>query len=44
MEQWTGSELKKEFVTAVYCYPAYLNSMQNTSCESPGWMKKAKKK
>ena len=22
-----------------YCYPAYLTSVQNTSCEMPGWMK-----
>ena len=24
MEQWTGSKLKKEYVKAVYCHPAYL--------------------
>ena len=24
MEQWTGSELRKEYVKAVYCHPAYL--------------------
>ena len=24
MEQWTGSELGKEYVKAVYCHPAYL--------------------
>ena len=35
MEQWTGSKLGK----AVYCYPAYLTSMQSTSCEMPGWIK-----
>ena len=23
----------------VYCHPAYLTSMQSTSCEMPGWMK-----
>ena len=23
---------------AVYCHPAYLTSMQSTSCEMPGWM------
>ena len=28
MEQGTGSKLGKEFVKAVYCYPAYLNYMQ----------------
>ena len=39
MEQQTGSKLGKEFVKAVYCHPAYLTSMQSTSCEMPGWMK-----
>ena len=39
MEQWTGSKLGKEYVKAVYCLPAYLISMQSTSCEMPGWMK-----
>ena len=39
MEQWTGSKLGKEYVKAVYCHPAYLTSMQNTSCEMPDWMK-----
>ena len=29
----------KEHVKAVYCHPAYLTSMQSTSCEMPGWMK-----
>ena len=24
MEQWTGSKLGKEYIKAVYCYPAYL--------------------
>ena len=32
-----GSKLGKEYVKAVYCYPAYLNSMQSTSCEMLGW-------
>ena len=27
MEQWTGSQLGKEDVKAVYCHPAYLTSM-----------------
>ena len=31
MEQWAGSKLRKEYVKAVYCHPAYLNSMQSTS-------------
>ena len=39
MEQWTGSSLGKEYVKAVYCYPAYLTYMQGTSCKMPGWMK-----
>ena len=38
MEQWTGSQLGKEYVRPVYCHPAYLTSMQNTSCEMLGWM------
>ena len=39
MEQQTGSKSGKEYVKAVYCHPAYLTSMQSTSCEMPGWMK-----
>ena len=39
MEQQTGSKLGKEYVKAVYCHPAYLTSMQSTSCEILGWMK-----
>ena len=39
MEQWTGSILRKEYVKAVCCHPAYLTYMQSTSCEMPGWMK-----
>ena len=39
MEQWTGSKLGKEYVKAVYCHPAYLTSMQSTSCEMSVWMK-----
>ena len=31
MEQQTGSKLGKEYVKAVYCHPAYLTYMQNTS-------------
>ena len=31
MEQWTGSKWGKEYVKAVYCHPAFLTSMQNTS-------------
>ena len=39
MEQQTGSKEEKEYVKAVYCHPAYLTSMQSTSCEMPDWMK-----
>ena len=38
MEQWTGSKLWKEYKKTVYCYPAYLISMQNKSCKVQGWM------
>ena len=38
MEQQTGSKLRMEYVKAIYCHPAYLNYMQSTSCETPGWM------
>ena len=39
MEQQTGSNLGKEYIKTVYCYPVYLTFMQSTSCEMPGWMK-----
>ena len=39
MEQQTGSKYEKEYIKAVYCHPAYLIYMQNTSCEILGWMK-----
>ena len=39
MEQWTGSKFGKESIKAVNCHPAYLTSMQSTSCEMPDWMK-----
>ena len=39
MEQQTCSKLGKEYVKAVYWHPAYLTSMQSTSCEMPDWMK-----
>jgi len=39
MEQQTSSKLGKEYFKDVYCHPANLVSMQNTSCEMPGWMK-----
>ena len=34
MEQWTSSKLGKEYIKAVYCYLAYLTSMQSTSCKN----------
>ena len=39
MKQQTDSKLGKEYVKAVYCYPAYLTYMQSTSYEMLGWMK-----
>ena len=36
VEQQTGSKLGKEYIKAVYCHPAYLTSMQNTSWETLG--------
>ena len=39
MEQKTGSKLRKEYVKAVYCRPAYLTYMQSISWEMLGWRK-----
>ena len=39
MEQQTASKPGKEYVKVVYCQPAYLAYMQNTSWETLGWMK-----
>ena len=39
MEQQTGSKSGKEYVKAVYCHPAYLTYMQNTSWKMLGGMK-----
>ena len=39
MKQQTGSKMGKEYIKAVYHHPAYLTSMQSTSCDIPGWMK-----
>ena len=39
MKQQTGSKWGKEYIKAVYCHPAYLTSMQSTSCEMLSWMK-----
>ena len=38
MEQQTGLKFAKEHVKAIYPHPAYLTSMQCTSCKMPGWM------
>ena len=38
MEQ-TASKQDKEYVTAVYCHPAYLTYMQSTSWETLEWKK-----
>ena len=38
MEQQTGSKLGKEYIKAVYCHPAYLTSVQSTSCKMLRWM------
>ena len=32
-------QIGKEYIKAVYCHPACLTYMQNTSYERPGWMK-----
>ena len=39
MEQQTCSKFGKEYIKAVYCHPAYLSYMQNTSRETLSWMK-----
>ena len=39
MEQLTGSKLRKEYIKAVYCHPAYSTYMQSTSSEMLGRMK-----
>ena len=31
MEQWIGSKLGKEYITAAYCHPAYSTYTQSTS-------------
>ena len=38
MKQQTGTKLGKEYIKAIYCHPAYLTSMQSTSCKMPCWM------
>ena len=39
MKKRTGSKLGKEYIKDVYCHPAYLTSVQSTSCEMPGRVK-----
>ena len=39
MKQQTGSKQEKEYVKAVYCYPAYVTYMQSTSGETLAWKK-----
>ena len=39
MEQRTGSKMRKDYIKAVCCHPAYLMNMQSTSCKNLGWMK-----
>ena len=39
IEQWTGSQLLKEYIKAVFCHPDYLTYMQRTSYQMLGWMK-----
>ena len=36
-QQRMVSKLGKECVKAVYCHPAYLTYMQDTSCKMSGW-------
>ena len=36
MEQQMASKLRKGYVKAICCHPAYLTYMQSTSCEMPG--------
>ena len=38
MKQQIDSKLGMEYVKAVYCHPAYLTYIQNTSCEMQGWI------
>ena len=36
-------KIGKEYIKAVYCYPAYLTYMQSTSWETLGWMERKSK-
>ena len=39
MEQQTSSNLRKEYIEAVYCHPAYLTDMQSIAWETLDWKK-----
>ena len=39
VEEHTSSKLQEEYVNAAYCDPAYLTSVQSTSCDMLDWMK-----
>ena len=39
VEHWTDSKLGKECNEAVFCQPAYVTSMQMTSCKVQDWVK-----
>ena len=39
MEQQTGSKSGKEYVKGAFCHPAYLTSVQSTSCKMLGCKK-----
>ena len=38
MKQWARSKFGMEYIKAICYHPAYLTSMQNTSCEMPVWI------
>ena len=38
MKQWTSAKLRKEYIKAEYCHPAYLTYTQSTLYEMLGWM------
>ena len=38
MEIWVSSKLGKEYIKAVYCYPAYLIYIQSASRKLQDWM------
>ena len=39
MKQQTSSKLRKDYIKAAYCHPAYLAYMKSTSCKILDWMK-----